>query len=74
MSLVGLTKVKARKSFLFTEGYLKVENKEHLFDFVVTLLLISLLGSKQNLMLMFELFPSSNIKECVEYYNSLKAH
>ena len=26
----GLTQVKARKSFLFTEGSLKVENKEHL--------------------------------------------
>ena len=25
------TKVKARKSFLHTEGFLKVENKEHLF-------------------------------------------
>ena len=34
LSLVGTNKVKARKSFLFTEGSLKVENKEHLFDFV----------------------------------------
>ena len=37
LSLVGPTKVKARKSFLFTKGSLKVENKEHLMDFVVTL-------------------------------------
>ena len=29
---------KARKSFLFTEGSLTVENKKHLFDFVVTLI------------------------------------
>ena len=36
-SLVGPTKVKARKSFLFTEGFPEVENKEHLFDFVVSL-------------------------------------
>ena len=28
---------KAGESFLFTEGYLKVENKEHLYDFIVTL-------------------------------------
>ena len=27
----------ACKSYLFTEGSLEVENKEHLFDFVVTL-------------------------------------
>ena len=31
------TKVKARKSFLFTEGSLKVRNKEYLVDLVVTL-------------------------------------
>ena len=37
MSLVGPTKVKAPKSFLFTDGSFKVENKEHLVDFVVTL-------------------------------------
>ena len=35
--LVCPTKVKARKSFLFTEGSPVDENKEHLFDFVVTL-------------------------------------
>ena len=29
MSIVGSTKVNACKSFLFTEGSLKVENKEH---------------------------------------------
>ena len=28
---VGPTKVKVSKSFLFTEGSIKVENKEHLF-------------------------------------------
>ena len=33
------TKVKANKFFLFTESSLKVENKEHLVDFVVTLYL-----------------------------------
>ena len=32
-TLVGPTKNKARKCFLFTEGSLKVENKEHLDDF-----------------------------------------
>ena len=37
LSLVGPTMVKASKTFLFTEGSLKVENKEHLVDFVVTL-------------------------------------
>ena len=36
LSLVGPTKVEARKSFLFTEGFFKVENKEHLNDFVVS--------------------------------------
>ena len=36
LSLVGPTIVKACKSFLFTEGSLKVENKKHLLDFVVT--------------------------------------
>ena len=35
LSLVGLTNVEARKSFLFTEGSLEVKNKEHLLDFVV---------------------------------------
>ena len=42
LSLIGPTKVKARKSFLFAEGSLKVENKEHLVDFVVTLYFTSL--------------------------------
>ena len=37
LTLVGPTKIKAGKSFLFIEGFLKVENKEQLFDFVVTL-------------------------------------
>ena len=37
LSLVGHTKVKVCKSFLFTEDSLEVETKEHLFDFVVTL-------------------------------------
>ena len=32
----GPFKVKVRKSFLFTEGSLTVENREHLFDFVGT--------------------------------------
>ena len=35
--LVGPGKVKACESFLFTEGSPECENKEHLFDFVVTL-------------------------------------
>ena len=34
---VGPTKVKACKSFLFTDHPLKVENREHLVDLVVTL-------------------------------------
>ena len=34
---VGTTKVKACRSFLFTDSPLKVENKEHLVDLVVTL-------------------------------------
>ena len=42
LSLGGPSKVKARKSFLFPEGFLGVENKEHLFDFNVTLHFISL--------------------------------
>ena len=37
LSLGGPTKVKAHKSYQFAEGSLKVENKEHLFDFIVTL-------------------------------------
>ena len=37
-----IVKVKTCKSFLFTEGSLKVENEEHLFDFVVTLYFSSL--------------------------------
>ena len=39
-SLIGPTIVKAHESFLFSEGSLKVENKEHLVDFVVTLWLL----------------------------------
>ena len=35
LSLGSPTKVEARKSYLFTEGSLKVENNEHLFEFVV---------------------------------------
>ena len=42
MSPVGPTKVKDHKSFKFTEGSLKVENKEHLVDFIVTLFIIGL--------------------------------
>ena len=38
-SLGSPTKVKSHKFFLFTEDSLKVESKEHLFDFVVTLYL-----------------------------------
>ena len=34
--LGGPTKVKACKYFLFTEPSLKVENKEHLFDFLLS--------------------------------------
>ena len=37
VSLGGPTNVKARKSFIFAEGSIKVENKEHLIDFDVTL-------------------------------------
>ena len=37
LSLGGPTNFKACKSFLFTEGSFKVENKEHLIDFLVTL-------------------------------------
>ena len=36
MTLVGSTKVKSYKSLLFNEGSLKVENKEHSVDFVVS--------------------------------------
>ena len=42
LSQVGLTKVKARKPFQFTESSLRVWNKEHLVDFVVTLYFTSL--------------------------------
>ena len=42
LSLVGPTKAKARKSVLLTEGFLKVENKEQLFDYVVALYFTSL--------------------------------
>ena len=42
-SLVGPTKITARKYFLFTEGSLKVENKEQLFDFVF---IVNLFASK----------------------------
>ena len=35
LSLGGPTKVKMRKFFLFTEGSLEVESKEHLIEFVV---------------------------------------
>ena len=37
LSLGDLTKVKAHKSFIFTESWLKFENNEHLIDFVVRL-------------------------------------
>ena len=36
LSLLGPTKIKACKSFLFTEGSLRVEDEEHLVNFVVT--------------------------------------
>ena len=42
LSLVDPTNFYARKFFLFTEGFLKVKNKEHLVDFVVTLYSTSL--------------------------------
>ena len=42
LSLGGPTTVNALKSFLFTEDSFKVENKEHLVDFIVTLYFISL--------------------------------
>ena len=35
--MAGPTKARACTSFLFTKGSLKVENKEDLFDFAVTL-------------------------------------
>ena len=38
-NLVGPTKVKARKSFLFTEKFPKIESKEHLLYFVITFIL-----------------------------------
>ena len=38
--LVGPAKVKARESFLFTEGSHEVGNNKHLFDFVVTLYVV----------------------------------
>ena len=37
LPLVDPTKVKARKSFIFTEGSPEVENKGHFFYFVGTL-------------------------------------
>ena len=47
-SLQGPPKVKACKSFLFTESSPKVENKEHLVDFVFNfLVLVSGLRVKQ---------------------------
>ena len=46
-NLEGPTKIKAHKSFLFTEGSFKVESKEHLFDFVVTLYFTSLCCNAQ---------------------------
>ena len=36
LSLVGPTKVKVRKSFLLAEVPIKLKNKDHLLDFVVT--------------------------------------
>ena len=36
-SRVGLTKVEAHKSSLFTEKFPCIENKEHMDDFVITL-------------------------------------
>ena len=45
LSLVGPTKVKARKPFLFTKSYLKVENKEYLVDFFVTFYFTSLFSN-----------------------------
>ena len=47
LSLVGPTKVKPPKSFLFTESPLRVWNKEHLVDFVVTLNFTSKLETKK---------------------------
>ena len=47
LSLGVPTKVKAHKSFLFTEYSLKVKNKEHLIDFVVTLKERKVLSARQ---------------------------
>ena len=49
LSLGGLHKGKAGKSFLFTEGSLRVENKEHLFDNIVTLYFILLCSNAGNI-------------------------
>ena len=40
-SLAGPNKVEARKSFLFP----CIENKEHLVDFIITLFLLSQMGT-----------------------------
>ena len=55
LSQGGPTKVKARKSFLFTEFSIKVENKEHFFDFVVTLFI----GKRYN-------FPSTQARVSIK--------
>ena len=64
LSLVGPTKVMANKSFLFTKGFPKVENKEYLFDFVVTLYsLITLLESswlQQSVTINLKKFTANN--------------
>ena len=40
--LVGPTKVIAGKSFLFTEKFSCIENKEHFVEFAITFMLLSL--------------------------------
>ena len=41
-SLIAQTKVKARKSFLFTEKFPCIENNENFLDFVITFIIQSL--------------------------------
>ena len=57
LSQGGLTKVKVCKSFLFTEGSPKVENKEHYFFNV---------GSPSGLLPLY--WPS---KICISYFNAI---
>ena len=64
LSLVGPIKIKARKSFIFTEGFPEVENEECLFGFVVTLYFTSLCCSALKMKIFTSIWSAQHPNAC----------